>query len=204
MILVVIVIFRQDGYTQNNLVAENGQDQDSYPEGEEDEKQTMPECEYPVQVGDECGGGTVFYVGSQFGGEGTNALIAYEEDEDERLMWGFHGENIQGADNTTYGYENTKILSEKGSPIATLCWDKTSYGYDDWYLPASRELFEIRRNSNEVGSDVLDGFVPFRYWSSTHADPENAMSVYFEFNQIARFNKRAEARARCIRSVSLD
>jgi len=58
----------------------------------------------------------------------------------------------------------------------SICDDLILYGYDDWYLPSSYELYEMYKNLHKNG---LGNFAGNYYWSSSENGVYKAWSQYF-------------------------
>ncbi len=167
-----------------------------------EDQEEVNECEPNAQVWQKCGWWTVFYVWNNLWSWNQNILVAPDFDESERKFWALDMGNLTWANDYNYWYNNTRFLAQKWSQAATACWEKESYGFNDWYLPARNELYQIWLTSWHWGNDIIWNFTDYRYWSSTQADKENAYSMYFSYANINRFNKRARAHIRCIRQAN--
>jgi len=128
-------------------------------------------------IGEAFGGGIVFYVDSA----GKHGLIAFPIDFEEAGVWSYN-DTVTGARGTGLGkgFLNTaKIVRVIGAPADTTedyaALEVATFianGYQDWYLPSKDELNELYKQK-----DVVGGFRPFAYWSSTEAD---ASTAWFE------------------------
>ncbi|WP_412758134.1 DUF1566 domain-containing protein, partial [Legionella bozemanae] len=65
----------------------------------------------------------------------------------------------------------------------------------DWYLPAKDELNCLYQNR-----DVIGGFSPDVYWSSTEFDASYAWYQYFGFGNQNTTVKIDDIRVRCVRA----
>ncbi len=129
------------------------------------------------KIGQEYGGGIIFYVDST----GQHGLICASYDQGTNVTWnnGFNLiTNATGAGFGT-GRANTEAIvaaQGAGTYAAQICNDLDINGYNDWYLPSKSECFYMYFNlklMKDIGhfSDTL-------YWSSTEASLNNAYSQY--------------------------
>jgi hypothetical protein len=107
---------------------------------------------------------------------------------DENGVWGYsnYGTNYQIMPEDLQG--NFKWEEAKNA-----CESSTSYGYNDWYLPAINELEFMY--SNKVALNMTGDW----YWSST---PKGGSAIYdFNFELGKKFDTSAGAKrkVRCIR-----
>jgi hypothetical protein len=161
------------------------------------------------KIGEECGGGKVFYHDGSGGG-----LIAHPTDL-SASQWGcrgksvptvsrefgtglantnaivaFHSNGANFADGLPYygctsGSGGTCVAkgcnsSNNGTVAAKVCSDLSSGGYDDWYLPSGYEVAMLHMNSGIIG-----GFVtPAYYLSSSESTSATTTfaAVYFTPN----------------------
>lgn len=121
-------------------------------------------------IGQHYGGGIIFYIDST----GEHGLIADTADLKASTWW--NGTNTTtGATRSGIGFgkSNTKkIILSQGEPgiyAARRCWRYQANGYTDWFLPSKDELNELYKRRNVVG-----GFAPEFYWSSTESDSYGA------------------------------
>ena len=76
-----------------------------------------------------------------------------------------------------------------------LCKNYKGDGYSDWHLPTKDEL-----NLLYEKKDLIGGFAPSYYWSSTEADSKNAWyQVFFNGNQYGSF-KTYTGKVRAVRN----
>jgi hypothetical protein len=125
-------------------------------------------------IGEHFGGGIIFYLNK----ERTHGIIASTIDFEEPEPWArkdtlihAHAAKVGAAANN-----NTKIYlalgassSEANDYAVNECMGLYQNGYNDWYLPTKDELNEMY-----LHKDVIGGFRPFAYWSSTEIDANTA------------------------------
>jgi hypothetical protein len=129
-------------------------------------------------VGQRYGGGIIFYVDNTT----VHGLIAAPVDQGI-AWWGDTGTSITGATGTAIGTgqaNTTAILASSGSDsiAARLCDHYENEGFTDWYLPSKDELDSLYSHRFAVGNLVQGGPMP-RYWSSSEADANNALALWF-------------------------
>jgi hypothetical protein len=138
------------------------------------------------KIGDEYGGGTVFYVYDN----GLHGLIAAPDNTGPSgtAQWYNGIYKVTGAtgDGVGAGAVNTAMIvaaqindTPGGNFAAKLCADYSVKGadgvtYGDWYLPSIYELFLMYEQS-----DVLGGH-RYAYWSSTEDGSNNALLMEFD------------------------
>ena len=134
----------------------------------------------PLQVGDEYGGGKIFYIfgpsdNGYIKGQ-THGLIAALEDQttDAGVKW--FPEKFYGATGTYIGLGLPNTLGIIASAVITGTTNMSSFaaglansyrggGYMDWYLPSIDELKKMYENRVAIGGFATSG-IP-SYWSST-------------------------------------
>lgn len=143
------------------------------------------------KVGQEYGGGIVFYVDKS----GEHGLIAAPVDQG-LAEWGCQAIKIDGADGVAIGsgLQNTiDIINGCSSEniAARLGNDLVLNAYDDWFIPSKDELNQLFLNKDKVGGFANDVTAP--YWSSTEVENNNAawrqtFSDYFEQTIYDKYN----------------
>jgi hypothetical protein len=133
-------------------------------------------------VGSWLQGGIVAYVLQQ-GDPGyiagqTHGIIVAPTDQNT-AQWGCLGIDINGADSVLIGagqQNTTDILNgcSTSSIAAKICDDLILGGYSDWYLPSKDELNKVYLNRNVIG-----GFVPSVYWTSSENNTSFVWTQYF-------------------------
>jgi hypothetical protein len=166
-------------------------------------------CTYPPfsgAIGDTYQGGIIFYLDGNGGG-----LIAAPTDQSAGAEWGCYGTLIPGADGTAIGTgaQNTiDIVTDTCSPeisgnsiAANICDTLTIGIYDDWFLPSTDELNEMRSSIGQ-GSVLgnVGGFATDYYWSSSEYSNVHAFIQYFGATAQYQFNKKSEHFVRAVRA----
>ena len=123
-----------------------------------------------IEIGSKYAGGIVFYIDDT----GNHGLVCAEKDFGETI-WGCNGKigasgngiaNITGKENTSKIVELASWHIEKGffsstksaaSTAARLCLESKHNGFNDWYLPTTKELRILMENLK----------LKTIYWSST-------------------------------------
>jgi hypothetical protein len=128
-------------------------------------------------IGEHFGGGIIFYLDKTK----MHGLIAAPEDFEEPAVWS-KKDTLNGAKSAKIGggransngiYKTQGNPQDEGDDYAALeCVELTENGYSDWYLPSKDELNEIY-----LHKDVIGGFLPFSYWSSTEV---NATTAWYQ------------------------
>lgn len=157
-------------------------------------------CDQDVKIWDSCWWWIVFYIWNDLWPDWEkNILISEKQDASDKYSFLNRLEALSWVSDMDYWYENTKFLMQQWSDAAKYCWEKEENWFNDWYLPSARELHRLWKNKESVS-----WFTNFRYWSSTQTedDVNNAYSMYFEYMNIAKFNKREPLYVRCIRTAN--
>lgn len=149
-----------------------------------------------LQIGDKHQGGVIVYIkkkGDQGYDSSTLHGIVIAEIDTVGFSWGCGKYVGASANGIGQGAINTKMIVDSCTPVkyaAHFCYNLVHNGYDDWYLPSSREvdlfyypmasrgLFKIKGNGN--------------YWTSNEFGGGHAYSVpnhggqvkYYDFFQV--------------------
>jgi len=150
-----------------------------------------------AQIGDEIEGGYLFYLDES----GSRGLVAAMEDLEGLYEWGCENNYLNIAQQTSIGsgFQNTIDITENclDRPIAASeAFLYVGMGYDDWFLPSTEELVQIKDNIGESSNFSND------YWSSTEVKYNNntAYKVSFIGNTIKNQDKNKRFNVRPIRA----
>jgi hypothetical protein len=118
-------------------------------------------------------GGVIAYILQQ-GDSGyvpnePHGLIAAPYDQSAGIQWDNGCNKVTGAAGIAIGTgtanTNTIVgIKGDGSYAAKLCYDLVLDGVSGWYLPSKDELEKLFQNK-----DLIGGFAPTPYWSSTES-----------------------------------
>jgi len=141
---------------------------------------------YSYALGQSYEGGIIYYVDST----GKHGLIAAPTDQG-LPQWGCSNQVISGTSSKIgSGRANTiAIVNACSTPgiAASLCYDLTLGGYNDWFLPSSDELNLLYLNQNVVG-----GMSYNVYWSSTECGATCAVDQHFDLGDQVAATKSAQ------------
>lgn len=151
-----------------------------------------------LKIGDLYGGGIVYYIDAT----GQHGLILAPNDQDNGrgARWGCNSIEIDGADNKNYlsGYQNTndilKSCSESGS-AASLCFNLSLNGYNDWVLPSEVELTLM----HDIYKKGIGNLIDEAYWSSTESNANKAVAFWISENEQLISSKTYTYKVRAIR-----
>ena len=124
-----------------------------------------------MNIGDEYGGGIVFFVD----GKRQHGLVAAKED-----MQGHSAESEEGR----FIWSDAKAV----------CRDFVSNGYSDWFLPNKEQLQQIYSHRF-----ALVGIESTYYWSSSESDATKAWAEDFTTGKQLDGNKTNTGRVRPVR-----
>lgn len=129
------------------------------------------------------------------GGPDYFLIVSPPETHLEDVQWGSHGKE-EPAISEWDGLANTKALvaSEHDHPAAQKIAALREGGFDDWYLPAKRELSICYGNVPEL-------FQKAWYWSSTQYSADSAWYQSFYGGTQGAIDKYYEFRAFAVRRV---
>lgn len=193
------------GQTTGDMMCYDGNNWIRIPMGQDGDimvvKDGIPQWESaaapPVMIGDNLGGGIVFYVD----GSGMHGLIAAPTDHNTAVPWAPTSTHVlvgANSDGIGAGAINTTAIVTQYGPgtyAAKVCDDLTTGGLTDWYLPSRTELLLLFNERNTIG-----GFSSLFYWSSTETDAADAVCVFLGSGEILSDNKTGAARVRAIRA----
>ena len=154
-------------------------------------------------IGETFGGGIIFYLD----GTGNHGLIAAPGDQSTGVKW-----NNTGAAAGSYFYAQLQgiydgqantyfvISFNPGTYAASICFNLSLNGYNDWYLPSADELNYLYKNLHEQGLGNFSG--SSYYWSSTAFQylNEGAYGKYFGTGEDAVFDISDLNRVRAVRA----
>jgi hypothetical protein len=139
-------------------------------------------CGYSIGQNVPALGGIIFYLDPS----GCHGLVCPTTDQSTGIQWTSMSINTTAfASSVGGGDENTtSIFSSCGSNgfAAVLCYNLSTGGYTDWYLPSKYELNLMYMNigqGNLFGLGNIGGFANNYYWSSTDATDNNAWAQDF-------------------------
>lgn len=136
-----------------------------------------------IGIGDFYAGGVVFYLDDA--GFGLIASVVNLGEADWSSLYNVvpdaFDESI-GAGETNTNNAVKYLGGPSGSYAVHLCYNATSEGYDDWYLPSKDELWEMMLNKDLIDSvSILNGGEAITstgfFWSSTQGK-EDSRYVY--------------------------
>ena len=135
-----------------------------------------------IKIGATYQGGIIFYV------DGSGGVLISASLNDTTSIYGCYGTNISGAAGTAVGTGNQNTLDivaaecPAGPTAGNRCYDKTSEGYSDWFLPSKDELNLMHANigqGNTLGLGNIGGFEDGYYWSSTEYSDNKSWTQAF-------------------------
>lgn len=149
---------------------------------------------YYFWVGQEYGGGKVFYVDQT----GKHGLIALPFDLSP-APFGCMGTSVSTGAGVGNGPSNTESIATACGPsaAASICSALDTLGYDDWYLPSLQELKGLDETLGLMGEAQFgSGY----YWTSTENDANTAWTIMMTNVTPVSFNKSTAYTVRPIRS----
>jgi hypothetical protein len=160
-----------------------------------------------LKVGDAHEGGIIAYLFKAgdlgYVANQQHGLIASVSNQSGPMSWGCYGTDIPGATATGIGQgkQNTlDIVAACGGGAAAVAANYSSGGYSDWYLPSTGELNVLYQNK-----DIIGGFTPNLYWTST--EPNNntaascAIAISFENGGAACYIKNQGTGVGVVRAI---
>lgn len=159
-------------------------------------EQTFTTCVTPgYNIGDQVGGGTVFYVDCAGGG-----LISSMTDQSAGIAWGCSGTamNTPAAIGTGSANTTTILNGCATRPIAaSVARDYNGGGFSDWYLPSSLEMGQMMNQHTMLN---LNG----QYWTSTDNNSPTVAVMWYYISSIQQTGavKTSNMRVRAIRSFA--
>jgi len=146
--------------------------------------------------------------------DSTSKLYISPIDNAYSVTWGCCatwncGSTAIGMDAQSYtnGSENTTaIVASCGSAniAASICYDLSYGGYDDWYLPAKDQIYSmyVQRNIVNKGDYLAEwvNYISAVYWSSTESAATTAWGTQFSRGNQGSYSKAFVQPVRCVRS----
>jgi len=123
------------------------------------------ECGYTLG-GPGPGGGYLFYDKGAYS-DGWRYMECAPSDQSSGVGYGYPPSGSTTAGIGT-GAENTNAivaLVGSGTYAARICYDLSLGGYDDWFLPSTTEMLEMRGLYNAG----IGGFASSEYWTSVYS-----------------------------------
>jgi hypothetical protein len=147
-------------------------------------------------IGQSYGGGIICYIN----GTGNHGLIAAPNDQSSGSMWGCSSTSIPSTSTAIgTGQANTTAIVNGCSTAgisARVCDDLVLNGFSDWFLPSKDELSQMYLQRNLIG-----GFSPFRYWSSSQGNSySNSWVIYFDNGSPGLLSKDYNSYVRAVRA----
>ena len=146
-------------------------------------------------------GGVIFYDKGHFS-DGWRYLEATSSDNYRPIQWGSTGYYVSGLrSNIGSGKENTRLIinrllqlneTDKASLISSNTFIN---GYTDWFLLSKDELNQMFLLKNIIG-----GFSPTWYWSSSQYHNLNAWLQFFDNGSQHHYTKDSRCKVRLIRA----
>ena len=109
---------------------------------------------------------------------GSASFPGYTQDGYVTVQSNEIGSPFPWTDDITVWYD----IGSESNPIgaAKYCKDLTLGGYSDWFLPSKDELIKMKQNIGDIAASGETGyFGGSKYWSSSNAVGNNAISICF-------------------------
>lgn len=150
-------------------------------------------------IGDTCVDGSV-YAG--LSPDGNVPMYTTPADAPGTMAWTASSYAFRGLTSTITGEANTAALTTPGNhPAAQYCAGLVAHTYDDWYLPASDEIWVLETNSD---TGALAGTLEQNlYWTTT----ENSQFVVRSLDKFGSANIGTASKGdtwyvRCVRKAA--
>ena len=115
----------------------------------------------------------------------------------------FSGKNNTSAIIKAYSEYNVDINSDDMCAVLSTYTDG---GFNDWYVPALGQLYEIYINKTDINTALanIDGtaFKAYHYWSSSENRSGYAWKILFSDGSISDYDKRNGCQVRFVRDIS--
>lgn len=127
----------------------------------------------PPTVGAEYGGGIVAYLfqpnDNRYSFDSINGIIVSLDSIISKCSWGC--EELDGTNgNIGLGQYNTKFIVDncnESMTAATICWNLSIKGFNDWFLPSHLELVEIENALRDELTKISAEIGQEQWWSSS-------------------------------------
>jgi len=113
-----------------------------------------------------------------------------------KLEYGGYGKETTNTNHEFDGLANTKALADGNHPAADWAANLNVNGFNDYYLPARRELSLCYANVPEL-------FEKEWHWSSTQCSAGNAYVQGFSSGSQGSYHKEDDYRVRAVRRLSV-
>ncbi|MCD4730379.1 MAG: DUF1566 domain-containing protein [Bacteroidales bacterium] len=128
-----------------------------------------------LKIGYKYAGGIIFYLDGNGGG-----LVCAESDQSSSAEFGCRGTLIDGT-RTGFGtgVSNTIAILDicnEANIAASICYDLSLNGYNDWFLPSKEELNLMYMNLKQ---EEIGDFATKQYWSSSEYYSSEAWIQHF-------------------------
>ena len=142
-------------------------------------------------------GGYIFHLETN----GTGMVVG-KTDLSSTVSWGCNASIINGADGSLVGtgMANSDSITSQCSDLntaAVVCYNSSSEGFTDWYLPSQDELSKVY---NFVHNKGVGNFEPNFYWTSTQISSSTAQHVLFTNGSVSFSTKSNSHFVRAVRN----
>ena len=125
-------------YDVSNLSAGNVKIGISYGREGTGTHEIMHPCQY-LDLGDNYGGGRLVWCGKY---NGIWKALILDPATSSRNTWAYPS----GTSSAFYaGYNNTALWMAADPNFFSYCWNSTTGGYDDWFVPSTDELLKVAK-----------------------------------------------------------
>lgn len=138
--------------------------------------------------------------------DGTNSSFYWEKSCTDLSLSNIR--NISGAKADFSGKDNTTAIAANSSNSRDMCKVLESYtegGFNDWYVPAAGQLYEICTNITDINAALTKiggtAFESYVYWSSSERGINDAWNVTFGNGRVGNQLKDDLFRVRFVRDI---